>query len=190
MQKSKRLRAEGAIDLEVWKPDVITAHIRGDNGRYYTTVQRLGAIASGVGRQLTSTQVSGWSCECEWGHWAWLRKRSFVGRMCSHAYALFSEMRSLDAKSRREKGKPLSAGKFASVSDKTSWTRTATGGFEWVSSDLAAPTAVIAKTATGWNAHVWSDGTAQDSLDVGVFSHSEQARRAISRIITSSHQAC
>jgi hypothetical protein len=183
VQKSKRLRSEGAIDLEIFKPDVITAFIQGDNGRYYTTVQRLGSVP-GAGRQLTSTQVSGWSCECDWGHWAWLRKRSFVGRMCSHAYALFSEMRSLDAKARRSKGQPLSAGKFASVGNKTSWVRAAEGGFEWVSDDLAAPTAVIAKTASGWNAQIWSDGTAEDSLNLGNFSHSEQARRVVARVVT------
>jgi hypothetical protein len=182
VDKSKRLRTEGAIDLEVYKPEVITAYIQGDNGRYYTTVQRLGSVP-GAGRQLTSTQVSGWSCDCDWGHWAWIRKRSFVGRMCSHAYALFSEMRSLDAKARRGKGKPLSAGKFANASSKTSWARTAAGGFEWVSSSVAVPTAMISKTASGWNAQIWSDGTAEDSLDLGHFSHSEQARRAISRVV-------
>jgi hypothetical protein len=184
VQKSKRLRAEGAIALEVFKPEVITAFVQGDNGRYYTTVQRLGSVAPGVGRQLTSTQVSGWSCECDWGHWAWIRKRSFVGRMCSHAYALFSEMRSLDAKARKGKGRPLSAGKFAAVTNKAAWTRVADGGFSWVSDDPAVPTAAIARTASGWNAQVWSDGTSVDSLNLGTFSHSEQARRVASRAIT------
>jgi len=186
VQKSKRLRSEGAVDVEAFRPDVITAYIQGDHGRYYTTVQRLGSIGPGIGRQLTSTQVSGWSCECDWGHWAWIRKRSFVGRMCSHAYALFSEMRSLDAKSRRRenKGKPIGGGQsLASVSNKTSWARTQQGGFAWVSDDPAMPTAAISKSASGWTAHVWSDGTAEDSLSLGSFSHSEQARRAISRVV-------
>jgi hypothetical protein len=93
-------------------------------------------------------------------------------------------MRSLDAKARRSKGQPLSAGKFASVGNKTSWVRAAEGGFEWVSDDLAAPTAVIAKTASGWNAQIWSDGTAEDSLNLGNFSHSEQARRVVARVVT------
>lgn len=186
VQKSKRLRSEGAIDLEVFKPEVITAYVQGDNGRYYTTVQRLGSVGPGIGRQLASTQVSGWSCECEWGHWAWIRKRSFVGRMCSHAYALFSEMRSLDAKRRRGegRGRPIGGGQsLASVSNKTAWTRTEQGGFEWVSDDPAAPTAVITRTASGWKANVWSDGTADDSLSLGSFEHSEQARRAVSRAV-------
>jgi hypothetical protein len=180
VQKSKRLRSEGAIDVEAFRPDVITAYIQGDHGRYYTTVQRLGSIAPGVGRQLTSTQVSGWSCDCDWGHWAWLRKRSFVGRMCSHAYALFSEMRSLDAKARKTKGQP---GRFASVGNKTSWTRTQSGGFDWVTSDLTLPTATIAKTASGWRAYVWSDGTSEDYLSLGTFGHSGQAQRAIARVV-------
>lgn len=182
VQKSKRLRSEGSIDLEVFKPDVITAYVQGDHGRYYTTVQRLGSVAPGVGRQLTSTQVSGWSCECEWGQWAWLRKRSFVGRMCSHAYALFSEMRSLDAKARRGEGngKPI---KTSGVGNKTSWTRNG-DNFEWVSDDPTKPTAAIAKTASGYVASVWSDGTAEDSLDLGSFDHSEKARRAAARVIT------
>lgn len=183
VQKSKRLRAEGAINLEVFRPEVITAYVQGDNGRYYTTVQRLGSVAPGVGRQLTSTQVSGWSCECDWGHWAWLRKRSFVGRMCSHAYALFSEMRSLDARSRRNKGKPAGGGTTLASTSKTSWSRSEQG-FEWVTADPGAPTAAIIRTASGWNARVWSDGTAEDSLSVGTFSHSEQARRAASRVIS------
>jgi len=180
VEKSKRLRSEGAIDLEVFKPEVITAYVQGDHGRYYTTVQRLGSVAPGVGRQLTSTQVSGWSCECDWGHWAWIRKRSFVGRMCSHAYALFSEMRSLDAKSRRNKGQP---GRYASVGNKTSWTRTEEGGFEWVTSDPTLPTAAITRTASGWSAQIWSDGTADDSLDLGIFKNSGWAQRAAGRAI-------
>lgn len=183
VQKSKRLRTEGAITLEVFKPDVITAYVQGDNGKYYTTVQRLGSVP-GVGRQLTSAQVSGWSCECDWGHWAWIRKRSFVGRMCSHAYALFSEMRSLDFKRRRGDGKGKPLGTVSSVVNKASWTRASHGGFEWVSNDPTAPTAMITKDASGWGAQVWSDGTADDSLDLGAFKHSEQARRAISRTIT------
>lgn len=178
VQKSKRLRSEGAIDVEVFKPEVITAYVQGDNGRYYTTVQRLGSV-EGAGRRLTSTQVSGWSCECEWGHWAWLRKRSFVGRMCSHAYALFSEMRSLDAKARKTKGQP---GRFASVNNKAAWARSG-DGFEWVTNDPTMPTAAINKTASGWNAQVWSDGTAEDSLDLGTFKHSEYARRAVAQVI-------
>jgi hypothetical protein len=181
VQKSKRLRSEGAIDVEAFRPDVITAYIQGDHGRYYTTVQRLGSVAPGVGRQLTSTQVSGWSCDCDWGHWAWLRKRSFVGRMCSHAYALFSEMRSLDAKARKTKGQP---GRFASVGNKTSWSRTQSGGFDWVTNDLTLPTATIAKTANGWNAYVWSDGTSEDYLSLGWFGHSGQAQRAVARVVT------
>ncbi len=180
VQKSKRLRAEGAIEVEAFRPDVITAYVQGDNGRYYTTVQRLGSVASGVGRQLTSTQVSGWSCECDWGHWSWIRKRSFVGRMCSHAYALFSEMRSLDAKERRVKGKP---GRFASASNKTSWVRS-DEGFEWVSNNPELPTAAVSKTASGWRANVWSDGTAEDSLFLGNFKNSGHAQRAVGRLIT------
>ena len=180
VQKSKRLRSEGAIDVEAFRPDVITAYIQGDHGRYYTTVQRLGSVAPGVGRQLTSTQVSGWSCDCDWGHWAWLRKRSFVGRMCSHAYALFSEMRSLDAKARKAKGQP---GRFASVNNKTSWTRTPSGGFDWATADPTIPTATIAKTANGWRAYVWSDGTSEDYLSLGEFGHSGQAQRAVSRVV-------
>jgi hypothetical protein len=97
--------------------------------------------------------------------------------MCSHAYALFSEMRSLDAKSRKTKGQP---GRFASA--KTSWTRDGEQ-FVWVTQDPAAPTASIARTASGWNAQVWSDGTADDSLDLGDFQHSKYAMRAIARTI-------
>ncbi|HEY6019046.1 MAG TPA: hypothetical protein VIY48_03875 [Candidatus Paceibacterota bacterium] len=180
VEKSKRLRSEGAIKVEAFRPDVITAYVQGDNGRYYTTVQRLGSV-QGLGRQgLTSAQVSGWSCECDWGHWAWLRKRSFVGRMCSHAYALFSEMRSLDAKQRREKGKP---GRFASVSNKTNWSRV-NNGFAWVSDNPMVPTAMVAKIASGWEARAWSDGTSEDSLSLGSFKHSEQARRAVARLVS------
>jgi len=180
--KSVRLRSEGAVQVEVFKPDIITAYVQGDNGKYYTTVQRLGSHPAGGRQNLTASQVSGWSCECEWGHWAYLRKRSFVGRMCSHAYALFSEMRSLHAKDKRSKGKP---GRFASVNNKAAWSRTDQGGFAWVSDDPMAPTAAITRTASGWSAQVWSDGTSQDSLGLGSFEHSEQARRAVSRTVLS-----
>jgi hypothetical protein len=178
--KSVRLRSEGAVQVEVYKPEVITAYVQGDNGRYYTTVQRLGSHPAGGRQNLTASQVSGWSCECDWGHWAYLRKRSFVGRMCSHAYALFSEMRSLHAKEKKSKGQP---GRFASVNNKAAWSRTDQGGFAWVSDDSTAPTAAIMRTASGWNARVWSDGTSQDSFNLGSFEHSEQARRAVSRTV-------
>lgn len=179
VQKSKRLRSEGAISWEMFKPEVATAYVQGDHGKYYTTVQRLGSF-EGAGRQLTTAQVSGWSCECEWGQWAWLRKRSFVGRMCSHAYALFSEAQSLDWKARLDKGKPI---KISSVTNKASWVRNSEG-FEWVSDDSWAPTAAITRTAAGWDAQVWSDGLAEDSLSLGLFSHSEKARRVAASVIT------
>jgi hypothetical protein len=96
-------------------------------------------------------------------------------------------MRSLDAKSRRGvgNGKPIGGGgqALSSVGNKTSWTRTSDGGFAWVSEDPALPTATITRTAAGWWANVWPDGTSENSASLGVFKNSGLAQRASGRII-------
>lgn len=94
--KAVRLRREGAINVVDEDVKSIMAYVRGDHGTYETFVIRQGHLSGNSG-------ISEWSCSCEWGHWAFKRTRSFVGRMCSHAYAAYLELQSQNyARKRRQ----------------------------------------------------------------------------------------
>ena len=86
-EKAKQLRAQMALNVTRDDGDYIEATIRGSSGSYETYVQRHG---SGAGNYA----VTGWGCTCGWGQWAWKRQHTYVGRMCSHALALYLEMQS------------------------------------------------------------------------------------------------
>lgn len=86
-EKAKKLRADMALNVTRDDGDYIEATIRGSSGSYETYVQRHGASSG-------SYTVTGWGCTCGWGQWAWKRQHTYVGRMCSHALALYLEMQS------------------------------------------------------------------------------------------------
>lgn len=91
--KAKRLRREGAIEVEDMSHDRIYAKVHGDNGIYDTMISTGGQYGQ-VGQG-----VSNWRCSCDWGKWAFKRQFTFVGRLCSHAYAALQEMQSHRIKS-------------------------------------------------------------------------------------------
>ena len=86
--KAVRLRKSGQINLRGATPDVIAAQVTGDHGTYEVMVMRSNIFQG-------NSAVDSWTCECPWGQWAWKREHSFVGRMCSHAYASLMELQSL-----------------------------------------------------------------------------------------------
>lgn len=92
--KAVRLRHTGCVDVVDEDTKSIMANVQGDHGRYETFVIRQGHLTGNSG-------ISEWSCNCEWGHWAFRRKRSFVGRMCSHAYAAYLELQSSNFRKKR-----------------------------------------------------------------------------------------
>lgn len=87
--KARRLRYSNKVYIDKFDKTLITGRVQGDTGLYDTVVHRLAATN---GRAT----VTGWDCTCEWGKWAWKRERTFVGRMCSHALAMYYEMQSRD----------------------------------------------------------------------------------------------
>lgn len=93
--KALRLRREGKIEVKEINPEAILARVEGDHGTYDTQIIR-GNIFDLGGQSVTA-----WSCSCEWGKWAFKRKRTLVGRLCSHGYAAYLELQSAN-----NKGKP------------------------------------------------------------------------------------
>lgn len=86
--KAVRLRRSGQINLQAASPDVIATQVTGDHGTYEVLVIRSNYFTG-------SSAVDSWTCECPWGQWAFKREHSFVGRLCSHAYASLLELQSL-----------------------------------------------------------------------------------------------
>lgn len=85
--KAKRIFDGGDVSVESIDPNKreIHAKVDGDHGRYEVEIHRKNAFGQGV---------TWWDCDCGWGQHAYLRKRSFIGRMCSHALATYYAMQS------------------------------------------------------------------------------------------------
>lgn len=84
--KATRLRRSGNVQTDAINPVAIVATVTGDHGIYEVAVIR-GSQYQG------SSHVSEWSCSCPWGDWAFERQNTYVGRLCSHAYAALQELR-------------------------------------------------------------------------------------------------
>lgn len=96
-QKAMRLRREGRVDVHDVAPDRIYATVKGDHGIYETMISKKGSFGGfGGGHTITN-----WRCSCKWGEWAFQRRYSYVGRLCSHGYAAYLAMQS-----EHMKGKP------------------------------------------------------------------------------------
>lgn len=89
-KKAMRLRAEGRVHTEDLAPDRIYASVEGDHGTYETMISKKGAFGGYGGGHA----ISNWHCSCEWGKWAFQRRYTFVGRLCSHGYATYLTMQS------------------------------------------------------------------------------------------------
>ena len=101
--KAMRLKTSGAVHVKDLAPGRIMASVDGDHGTYDVTILK-GATFGG----LNGNAISNWHCACEWGKWAFRRKFTFVGRLCSHAYASYLTMQSAALKNepRRPKRGP------------------------------------------------------------------------------------
>lgn len=94
--KAMRLKREGHVTVKDMTPGSIMASVVGDNGTYDVVILK-GASIGGV----EGHSISNWHCGCEWGNWAFKRKLTFVGRLCSHAYASYLTLQSASMKGKR-----------------------------------------------------------------------------------------
>jgi LysM repeat protein len=85
--KAMRLKTSGAVTVKDMAPNRIMASVVGDNGTYDVVIFK-GASLTG------SNSIDQWHCGCEWGKWAFRRKKTFVGRLCSHGLAAYFTMQS------------------------------------------------------------------------------------------------
>jgi hypothetical protein len=74
-QKAQRLRREGRVHVLHKAPGNIYANVDGDHGTYSVLINKV---------SFNSQTIDKWACSCEWGKWAFQRKISYVGRLCSH----------------------------------------------------------------------------------------------------------
>lgn len=89
-QKGQRLAREGHVHVDKYTSFQTDAQVQGDEGTYTTTVYRTAGWSKGVAH---------YTCNCEWGKWAW-RRHFYYGRFCSHGYATYLEQQKLDARRR------------------------------------------------------------------------------------------
>ena len=92
--KALRLRRDGQVHVKDMAPDRIYATVQGDHGVYDVMIAK-GASFGGLGG---GHAISNWRCACEWGKWAFRRRYTYVGRLCSHGYATYLEMQSQHTK--------------------------------------------------------------------------------------------
>ena len=84
-RKAQRLRREGRVHVLHRSPGNIYANVDGDHNTYSVLISKTG---------FRQQSIDKWACSCEWGKWAFLRKISYVGRLCSHGYAAYLELQS------------------------------------------------------------------------------------------------
>ena len=89
-QKAMRLRHEGRVHVNDMDTDRIYATVEGDHGTYDTMIAKGGSMGGFGGGQ----SITNWNCSCDWGRWAFKRQFTYVGRLCSHAYAAYLDMQS------------------------------------------------------------------------------------------------
>jgi hypothetical protein len=92
-KKAMRLKREGHVTVQDLAPNRIMASVVGDNGTYDVVILKSGSF-SGLNNGYGGNSISNWHCGCEWGKWAFRRKYTYVGRLCSHAYASYLTMQS------------------------------------------------------------------------------------------------
>lgn len=113
-EKAMRLRREGRVHIKSMSNDGTYASVEGDHGTYETIILK-GAAMHGIGG---GQSISDWYCGCAWGDWAFQRKVSYVGRLCSHAYATYLDMQSRYMKDNPQHFKPKrAASRTAAVVD-------------------------------------------------------------------------
>ena len=81
--KAKRIRSEGKVMIKAATNEGLAGMVEGDHGTYENMITY----------RPGTRKIADWSCNCEWGDWAWKRIR-FHGRQCSHSLALQYEAQS------------------------------------------------------------------------------------------------
>lgn len=99
-QKALRLRHEGKVSVNEISPNAIYATVEGDHNTYDVMLAKSGS----------SQGIDDWACGCEWGRWAFKRQMTYVGRLCSHAYAAYQELQSQYLKDNPSHFHPKTAG--------------------------------------------------------------------------------
>jgi LysM repeat protein len=118
-EKATRLRREGRVHVKDVGPDRIYASVQGDHGTYDVMIKKGGAFGGFGGGHA----VSNWHCSCEWGKWAFQRRFTFIGRLCSHGYASYQEMQSQHLKGVSQKRKRVNPrNRTASDQTEKDWT--------------------------------------------------------------------
>lgn len=93
--KALRIRSGSRVQVMESRASYILAQVQGDNGLYRTSISRRGGKGLGLKKKQESPRrISAWTCTCGWGQTDHLRKHKYVGRMCSHALALYFELQS------------------------------------------------------------------------------------------------
>lgn len=88
-QKAYRLKREGAVHVHAMDPSAIYATVAGDHGDYEVMILRGSAYSGLSPTGMKKQAIANWKCSCDWGKWAFKRKLTFVGRLCSHGYAAY-----------------------------------------------------------------------------------------------------
>jgi LysM repeat protein len=96
--KAMRLKTSGAVHVKDIAPSRIMASVDGDHGTYDVTILK--------GASYGDQSIANWHCGCEWGKWAFKRKFTYVGRLCSHAYASYLTMQSAALKDQARGTRP------------------------------------------------------------------------------------
>lgn len=94
LKKAMRLRREGKVHVHAVDSNAIYANVEGDNGNYEVMILTGMAYPDG-GFSGGKQAIANWKCACEWGKWAFKRKITYVGRLCSHGYATYLEQQRL-----------------------------------------------------------------------------------------------
>lgn len=101
--KGQRLAREGHVHVNQYTSFQTNAKVQGDEGVYQVTIYRSAGWSKGVAH---------YTCNCEWGKWAW-RRHFYYGRFCSHGYATYLENQKLDARRRNGPLESLPVGLMA-----------------------------------------------------------------------------
>jgi hypothetical protein len=105
-RKGQRLRREGKLTIKYRSASSINAIVEGDHGVYHTLIK-----TSSPGQTIDQ-----YTCSCKWGQWAH-RRMTYVGRMCSHGYAAYLELKSNAQKGNKGRFRRNPYQRAASITD-------------------------------------------------------------------------
>lgn len=112
--KASRLRHENKVLVHDINHNRIYATVEGDHGTYDVMLAKSAALPS-------TQSVADWTCSCDWGRWAFKRTMTYIGRLCSHAYAAYQEMQSAYLKDNPQHFTKKKGRTAALVDDYKSW---------------------------------------------------------------------